>query len=98
VGWAIVAGSAGMAVIAGFVLRTRLPAAVVLVLLAASGAGVGWGGMLLQPDPSAVESILAVALMAVLVPAHVRIVVGRFGPAARGQGIRALADPAGPPR
>jgi hypothetical protein len=98
VGWAIVAGSAAVAVITGFVLRTRLPAAAVLVLLAASGAGVGWGGMLLQLDPSAVETVMAVALMAVLVPAHVRIVLGRFGPAATGQGIRAMAEPAGPPR
>jgi hypothetical protein len=98
VGWAIVAASAAVAVITGFVLRTRLPAAVVTVVLAAAGAGLAWGGMLLRPDPSAGEVVLAVAMMAVLVPAHVRIVLGRFGPAGRGTGIRAMADPGGPPR
>jgi hypothetical protein len=98
VGWAVVAGSAAVAVVAGFLLRTRLPAALVVGILVVAGAGVGWGGMLLQQDPSAGEVILAVVGMAVLVPAHVRIVLGRFGPAGRGQGIRAMADPAGPPR
>lgn len=97
-GWAIVAVSAAVAVITAFALRTRLPAVIVTVVLAGAGAGLGWGGMLIQADPSTGEEILAVALMAVLVPAHVRIVLGRFGPAGRGQGIRAMADPAGPPR
>jgi hypothetical protein len=98
VGWAIVAVSAAAAAITGFALRTRIPAVLVTVVLAGAGAGLGWGGMLLQADPSTGEVILTVALMAVLVPAHVRIVLGRFGPAGRGQGIRAMADPAGPPR
>jgi hypothetical protein len=97
-GWAIVAASAAVAVITGFALRTRLPAVAVSVVLAGAGAGLGWGGMLLQVDPSTGEVILTVALMAALVPAHVRIVLGRFGPPGRGQGIRAMADPAGPPR
>lgn len=89
----IVAGSATVAVVTGFVLRTRLPAGVVLVVLAAAGAGIGWEGILLQPDPSTVEVVLSVVGMAILVPVHVRIVIGRFGPAARGEGIRALSDP-----
>jgi hypothetical protein len=95
--WIVVA-SAVVAVVTGFVLRTRMPAAVVAVLLMAAGAGAGWGIILLQPDPTVAESIVAVLAMAVLVPAHVRIVLGRFGPAGRGRGIRAMADPAGPPR
>jgi hypothetical protein len=98
VGTWIVGVSAAVAVITGFVLRTRLPAAAVGVVLVVAGAGVGWGGILLQPDATVAEVILAVVIMAVLVPAHVRIVLGRFGPSARGQGIRAMADPAGPPR
>jgi hypothetical protein len=98
VGWGIVAVSAAVALITAFALRTRLPAVIVTVVLAGAGAGLGWGGMLIQADPSTGEEILAVALMAVLVPAHVRLVLGRFGPAGRGQGIRAMADPAGPPR
>jgi hypothetical protein len=94
----MVAASGVVAVVTGFALRTRLPAVVVLVVLATAGAGIGWGGMLLQDDPSTGEVVLAVALMAILVPAHVRIVLGKFGPAGRGRGIRAMADPAGPPR
>jgi hypothetical protein len=94
----IVAGSALVAVVTGSVLRTRLPAAVVAGILVAAGAGIGWGGVLLQRDPTRLEVALTVVLMAVLVPAHVRIVLGRFGQSARGDGIRAMADPAGPPR
>jgi hypothetical protein len=89
----IVAVSAILAVLTAFALRTRLPAGLVVALLAVAGAGVGWGGMLLQPDPSAFEIVLAVAGLALLFPAHVRIVLGRFGPSARGEGIRAMTDP-----
>jgi hypothetical protein len=63
-----------------FLLRTRLPGPVVMLLLSASGAAVGWGGMLLRPDPSVGEFVAAVVALAVMVPAHVRIVLGRFGP------------------
>jgi hypothetical protein len=90
----IVAVSAALALLTAFFLRTRLPAGLVLALLAVAGGGVGWGGMLLQPDPSTFEFVLTVALLAVLFPAHVRIVLGRFGPSARGEGIRAMTDPA----
>ena len=76
-----------------FVLRTRTPAALAISLLALAGAGFGWGVMMLLPDPSVGEWIAAVGLLAVLTPAHVRIVLGRFGPAARGAPIRALAAP-----
>ena len=71
--------SAAVAFLTAFLLRTRLPGPVVAGLLAASGAGVAWGGMLLRPDPSVGEVALAVALLAVLIPAHVRIVVGPLG-------------------
>jgi fatty acid desaturase len=57
------------------------------VTLAVAGGALGWGGMLLRPDPSVGEFVAAVVLLAVLVPAHVRIVLGRFGP-------RAAAEPA----
>jgi hypothetical protein len=98
VGWGILTASGVVAVVTGFALRTRLPAVVILVVLAAAGGGIGWGGMLLQDGPSTGEVVLAVALMAILVPAHVRIALGVFGPAGRGRGIRAMADPAGPSR
>jgi hypothetical protein len=94
----IVAGSALVAVVTAFALRTRLHGAVVAVILTAAGAGIGGGGMVVQRDPTTLELIVGVALMALLVPLHVRIVLGRFGPAARERGIRAMADPTGPPR
>ncbi|MGH2676526.1 MAG: hypothetical protein ACRDKA_15530 [Actinomycetota bacterium] len=77
--WIVVASSlVGLGT--AFVLRTRLPASLVLVILTACGAGIGWGGMLLRPDPPAGELVAAVVVLAGLVPAHVRIVLGRFGP------------------
>lgn len=68
-----------------FWLRTRLPAGIVLALLAAVGAALGWGGMLVRPDPSPGEAVAAIVVLAVLVPVHVRIVLGRFGPTAAGE-------------
>jgi len=95
--WIAVIGAV-VAVVTGFVLRTRLPAGMVAALLVVAGAGIGWGGVLLQEDATVAEAIITVTAMAVMVPAHVRIVLGRFGPAGQGGGIRAMADPAGPPR
>jgi hypothetical protein len=70
-----------------------VPAAVGVLLLAAAGGAFGWGVLLLQPEPSVGESVAAVGLLTILTPAHVRIVLGRFGPSARGAPIRALAAP-----
>ena len=66
----LASASSAVAVATAFLLRPRL----------AAGAGIGWGGMLVQADPSAGELVSAVAMLAVLVPAHVRIVLGPFGP------------------
>lgn len=74
-------------------LRTRAPAVIGILLLALAGAGFGWGAMMLRPDPSVGEWVAAVGLLAVLTPAHARIVLGRFGPAARGTPIRGFAAP-----
>ncbi|HEX2030977.1 MAG TPA: hypothetical protein VHL78_06220 [Actinomycetota bacterium] len=82
----IVAGSAAVGVAAAFLLRGRLPSWAVGGVLGAAGAGLGWGGMLLRPAPSAGEVAVAVAALAALVPAHVRIVLGPLG------------RPPGPPR
>ncbi len=76
----IVSASVAIGLVTAFLLRTRLPARVVLALLAACGAGIAWGGMLLRRDPSTGEVALTLILLAVLVPSHVRIVLGPFGP------------------
>jgi hypothetical protein len=78
-GW-IAGACAGVALTTALFLRDRAPALVVLVLLTVAGAGIGWGGMLIQPDPSAGEHLAAVVILAGLIPAHVRIVLGPFGP------------------
>ena len=74
------AASAVLALIVGFVLRPRLPAGAVAGMLLVAGVGIGWGGMLLQPDPSIGEVVAALGMLAFLVPVHVRIVLGPFGP------------------
>jgi hypothetical protein len=89
----LIALTSALMLVTAFGLRTRAPALVSIVLLAVAGGGFAWGVMLLQPDPSVGEWIAAVAILSVLVPAHVRIVLGRFGPSARGAPIRALAAP-----
>jgi hypothetical protein len=77
----LAAASAAVAIVTALLLRRRLAPRAVMVLLALAGAGLGWGGMLIQPDPSTLELVAAVAMLAFLVPAHVRIVLGPFGPA-----------------
>jgi hypothetical protein len=80
VGWPIVGAAVVLGLITAFSLRTRLPSSVVFVTLMVVGIGIAWGGLLLRPDPSAGEIVLTVGLLAVLVPFHVRIVLGPFGP------------------
>ena len=89
----VIVSSVALMVLTAFVLRTRVPAAVGVLLLAVAGGAFAWGVLLLQPDPSVGEAVAAVALLAVLTPAHIRIVLGPYGPAARGVPIRALAAP-----
>jgi nucleoside recognition membrane protein YjiH len=89
----VIVSSVALMALTAFVLRTRVPAAVGVLLLAVAGGAFAWGVLLLQPDPSVGESVAAVALLSVLTPAHVRIVLGPYGPVARGAPIRALAAP-----
>jgi hypothetical protein len=96
----IVVAAAAIALLTAFLLRTRIPAPLVTVVLAVAGGALGWGGMLMRPDPSTGELVAAVVLLAVLVPAHVRIVLGRFGPRAATEPTPASAvdeeSPTGP--
>ena len=88
----LVAVAAAVALITAFALRTRLPVPFAFVILALCGAGVATGGMLLLGDPSAGEFIAAVVTTAVLVPFHVRWVVGPLGPSGRGRPWRAAVS------
>ncbi len=76
----IVAGAA-VTVATGLWLRTAVPAAVVFVLVAAGSAAVGAGALVVQDRVLTADWIAVPAAMALLGPAHVRIVLGRFGPA-----------------
>lgn len=78
VGFVVAGAAAGL--VAAFALRPLLPAPAVAALLAVAGAAIGWGGMLLQPTRSVFQTVFAVVALAVLVPFHVRVVLGPFGP------------------
>jgi hypothetical protein len=80
-GVALIAGSSALGVLTAFALRTRLPEAVVVALLAAAGAGLGAGALLTQDDPSAADWWATLIGLAVLVPFHARVVLGPLGTA-----------------
>lgn len=80
VGLALVVAAGAVAVLTAFGLRSRVPATLSIPLMAAASAALAYGGMLLRQDPSTVEIVVAVLAMAVLGPAHVRIVLGPYGP------------------
>lgn len=77
--WIVIA-SVVIGLTVAFVLRNRLPAPLVAAVLAACGTGIAWGGMLGRDEPPIGEVVAAVVLLGALVPAHVRIVLGPFGP------------------
>lgn len=81
-GWGIVLAAIASLVVA-LGLRTKLPAPVVALALAATSAALAWSGISLRPDPSTGERVLAIGAMAVLGPAHAWVVLGRFGPRRR---------------
>ncbi|HVM12527.1 MAG TPA: hypothetical protein VM638_08655 [Actinomycetota bacterium] len=62
---------------AALLLRPRAPVALSVGLLALSGAGVAWGGILLAGG-SGLELAVLAPLLALLVPFHVRVVLGPF--------------------
>jgi ABC-type transport system involved in cytochrome c biogenesis permease subunit len=63
-----------------FFLRTRLPAVVVGIVLMGCGVALGIGALAVQDHVSTTEWALVPLLMSVLAPAHVRVVLGSFGP------------------
>jgi hypothetical protein len=74
----IVGGTAGVAV-TGFLLRRRLPGAVVFVLVAACSVALTAGALIVQDHTTTTDWVVAVAAMALLGPAHVRFLLGPFG-------------------
>jgi hypothetical protein len=82
----IAAGGVGVLVTA-FVLRTLLPSVAVAVLLAACSVAVGAGALGVQEHAGTADWVVTLGSLAVLGPAHVRIVLGPFG--RRGAGAAA---------
>ena len=76
----IAIGSVAAGLLLAFVFRNILLAPVVAAGLAACGTGIAWGGMLLRDDPPVAEVVVSVVVLGALLPAHVRIVLGPFGP------------------
>jgi hypothetical protein len=83
-GWTLVASASAVALLTALVLRSRLPALAVLAVLTACGLALGGGAILVQDHVSPTNAAVTLTLVTVLVPAHVRVVLGRFGPAAHG--------------
>jgi hypothetical protein len=75
----IVAGGA-VGFLTAFLLRTRAPAVMVASILTGCGLALGAGALLVQDHVSRTNWVLTLALIAFLVPAHVWIVLGPFGP------------------
>lgn len=76
----LAAGAATATLLIALVLRTKLPAALGVVLMAAASAALAWGGVLIVQAASAAEAWLAVLALALMGPLHVRIVLGPYGP------------------
>ena len=82
VGVALIVAGAAVALPTAFLVRTRAPAILVTAVLSLCGLAVGVGAILVQDHVSTTNCILILLLMPVLFPAHVRVVLGRFGPTA----------------
>lgn len=72
--------SAALVLWTTFELRPQLPEGLCTVLLAIGGAGLGFGGLLFVHDVDAASWVVAPAALAVLVPAHVRVLFAGEGP------------------
>jgi len=88
-GIALIVASTALLLALGFPLRRRVPVAVGMAGAALAGAGLAAGSLLVQPHASAADWLVAVPAMALLAPAHIRIVLGRFGRAGKGSGALA---------
>jgi hypothetical protein len=80
IGVVVIVASGVLGGVVALVLRTRLRAAASDALLALAGAGLGVGGLLVQGDATGASWVLAPAILAVLVPVHVRLLFARGGP------------------
>lgn len=86
-GIALIAAGAAVALPVALALRTRLPALAVAAVLTLCGLALGGGALLVQDRVSTTNAVVTLILATLLVPAHVRVVLGPFGP------VRAASAP-----
>ncbi|MEX0991315.1 MAG: hypothetical protein WD004_03475 [Actinomycetota bacterium] len=79
--WAVViVVAAAVLVLTSLFLRTRLPAALVLLLVSGSAVAVAAGGLLAQQGVTFADWAVALPVAAAAAAGHVRLLLGRFGP------------------
>ena len=79
-GVALIVAGAVVALPAALLFRTRAPAPVVAAILLLCGVALGTGALLVQDHVSTTNAVVTMVLVTALVPAHVRVVLGPFGP------------------
>jgi hypothetical protein len=79
VGLALIVAGAFLSLLTVFGLWRKLPWAAALVLLAAAGAIVGAGALLVQDDPGTADWALTLLVLGALTPLHARLVFGAPG-------------------
>jgi hypothetical protein len=80
VGIALIVASSLVGLAFAFVLRRKAPAPFVAAVLAGCGLALGAGALFELRHVSATNWTVTLVLMTFLVPAHVRVVLGPFGP------------------
>jgi len=79
-GIALLIGGSALVLAVAFLLRQRLPGRAVFALAAAAGLGLGAGALLVQDGVSPAEWTVTLVALFLLSPAHIRVVMGPFGP------------------
>ena len=75
----LVLGGAAVGLAVALFLRTRMPRAAVVGLVAMAGAALGAGGLLIEGDPAPLDWALTPSLLALSLPVHARIALGPLG-------------------
>ena len=79
-GIALLVASTALGLGTSLVVRKRLPARAIDILVALAGAGLGVGALVLQQDVNAAEWIVVPVALAALLPVHVRLLFTGEGP------------------
>ena len=79
-GVALIVASSAIGALIVFGLWRRLPAGIAFASMAVCGMGIAAGGLLVQEDVGAASWVVALAVLAVLAPVHMRLVFGPPGP------------------